>query len=126
MLLNARQLTWRSHTYRTPDDFILDTQIPFGEGTDGTNLAKTLGLDNGLAGQFQVPSIDVKDPVQRRGRADKLRDIRQLIQEKVTDVTSLRKRALYVLDKEIARARNFERFREIEEWWPIDYAKKSN
>ncbi len=77
---------------QAPDDFILDTQIPFGEGTDGTNLAKTLGLDNGLAGQFQVPSIDVKDPVQRTGRADKLRDIRQLIQEKVTDVTSLRER----------------------------------
>lgn len=94
-----------------------------GEGTDGDELLKVLNLKGPEPREFTVKSIETKDLKKaeaRHGRIEELEKLSRLIRESdlLQDKPRVRERAIYVIDKELARAQNYERFREIETWWP--------
>jgi hypothetical protein len=109
---------------KKPDCFDNDGYVA-GEGTDGHKLLEALDLKDPELREFTVEKIAIedlkKDARARQGRIRKLENLSLLIRDLLRDKPRLLERAIYVIDKELARAQNYERFREIENWWPGRY-----
>jgi hypothetical protein len=87
-----------------------------GGGTKAGELANVLDLSMENAPAPEIEPIDPTDSGQRKKRIEALRELASFIRkQKINDL--LHERALYVIEKEFARARNYECLREIDEWW---------
>ena len=98
-------------------------QHKFGEGTEHEALRNALGLrseqlEKDYIKVCPITESEVLGNVDRRKeRIGRIRRIRNFVQKQTKMEPRLQERALYVLEREIARASNYERLRMIEKWW---------
>ncbi len=109
-------------TERRPEGFGNPVDCLCGEGTRSEALAKVIGIKDAPAGAFEVQAInpianDEFDGKELMARVNRLKTLRRDLAERMKTNPRIPKQALYVLDKELARAENFERLQRLDRWW---------
>ena len=91
---------------------------PPGCGTSVEDLKAVLGpkvqLKDGIT---SIPTAELDNKARRKTRMEELKVLAHLVRTQLDGDILLRERAIYVIEKELARAENYERLREVELWW---------
>src|SRR5271157_4073833 len=109
-----------------PDGFVrMRDGASAGAGTDRGKLWEVLHRPPGLnAEDLYVGPIDLNDEKARQDRINELEKLAGRVRKDLPE-GSLRDRSIYVIDKELARAQNYERFGQIARWWTRTRPKSS-